>query len=338
MGVTMVEQTRYHQTPSVAILSQSDRTDRITNPLTYSKIPFDVDSANPYEHDILIVETPDREMFKEVLKRPLHDTQVLFRMRGDPYWGIDEWIGNGIKRQLALRMLKYVDGCVALAPHQAEKYVTKTGNPTHIVPLSIDTREWPSTNHTDEELRILSLTNCMYPRKVDPIIDAAPVVEDVLADVGGYWRIGGKGRHEDKLRKALKGYTHVEFGGYVDAKEELRDANLMLHLSQFDSFANAIMEGSASTLPVITTDYVAFTDHNLPVETISDHDDLRRKLLDYRHPVARQGRGHDNEAHIAEYYNHQRVGRAWQRAILDFYRKRSLPGGVLESAREVCEV
>lgn len=329
--------SEYHSSPSVAIMSQSERTDRITKPLATTGMNYDVDPADPYQRDILIVETPDRDMLKQVLSKPVHrDTTLLFRMRGDPYWGIHHWMDSKIKQKMALRMLRYVDGCVAIAPHQAQKYVEKAGNPTHIVPLSKDADEWPDINHTDSELRILSLTNCMYPQKMRPLVEAAPAVERALERHGGRWVIGGKGIYADRLEQQLEEYEHITFGGYVDAKKEMEQANLMLHLSYFDSFANAILEGMASNVPVITTDYVAFSDQNLPVHTTDNLEEIDSILDGYTDPEKRQSVGDRNQAHVREYYNHERVGEAWNTTLLDFHQ-RSLPRQALYTAHSICQ-
>lgn len=328
---------RIHRTPSIGIMSQSDRTDKITNPLATTKLNYTVDPSDPYEHDILIAETPDRDMFRRVLSKPLHrDTTLLFRMRGDPYWGIHHWMDNRVKQKIALQMLRYVDGCVAIAPHQAEKYAQKTGNATHIVPLSIDADEWPDTNHTDEELRIVSLTNCWYPAKFKALIEGAPAVERALDRHGGQWIIGGKGRHAERLQEEMAKYEHIDFRGYVNATETLDWANLMLHLSYFDSFANAILEGMAASLPVITTDHVAFTDQNLPVHATDGLTNLDSVLADYTDADHRQTIGDRNQAHVREFYNHERVGSAWNTALLDFHR-RALPETTLYTAHSVCQ-
>lgn len=313
--------------PTVAILSQSERTWQINAALATTDIDYAIDPTDPYQYDIIVIETPDRRMFKEVLKRPLHDTTVLFRMRGDPYWGIHHWYDGPLpvrkaKQYLALKQLDWVDGCLAIAPHQARKYMHHTGNPTRQVTLSRDVDNWPTASHASEKLRILSLTNCMYPQKTRPIIEYAPAVESVLQDSGGYWHIGGKGRYADELAEGLADYDHIQFEGYVDAKERLADANLMLHLSYFDSFAGAILEGMASTLPVITTDHPAFTENDLPVETIDGSaNQLKTLLRRYTDPGRRQPIGDRNESHIAERYSHERLGERWRHVLCWFHHQ-----------------
>jgi glycosyltransferase involved in cell wall biosynthesis len=324
------------QNPTVAILSQSDRTWQTEAALDTTNITYAVDPADPYDYDLLIIETPDREMFKHtalnmsvrtLLEGADASTKLLFRMRGDPYWGIHHWYdgpwpSRKLKQFLSLKQLEWVDGCVAIAPHQAEKYREKTGNPTAIAQLSRDVSAWPTASHASESLRIVSLTNCMYPQKIKPIIEYAPVVEEILSDVGGYWHIGGKGRYADELVEAVADYAHIDFLGYIDAKEHLADANLMLHLSYFDSFAGAVLEGCASALPVITTDHPAFTRSELPVDVMDSEGGMRELLRQYTEPENREGVGRENMAFVAERYSHERVGEDWAQVLRYFHNDR----------------
>jgi hypothetical protein len=267
---------------------------------------------------VLVIETPDKKMLRHVAAGVFEDTTVLFRMRGDPYSVIHHWNDSPIppvrwaKKRLALKQLEWVDGCVAIAEHQAAKYRRKSGRPTKIVQLSRDVAAWPDSEHTDDELRALSLTNCMYPQKIKPLIRHADAINQVLSDVGGQWVIGGRGRYADQLADAVEEYEHIQFAGYVDAKARLDESNIMLHLSQFDSFAGAILEGCASRLPVITTDHPAFTDAGLPVDVIPGGPETIKPLLrQYADPQQRQWTGVENEDVVAGRYNHERLGQRW---------------------------
>jgi len=269
-----------------------------------------------------------------VLRRPLHDAQLLFRMRGDPYWGIHHWIGNGLKRQVALRMLKHVDGCLAMARHQAEKYVDKAGRPTRMVPLSIDANAWPTVAHADHELRLVSLTNLMYPDKIDPLLEVAPEVNDLLREVGGRWRICGDGKYVGRLIDGLRGLPHVEYGGFVDANAELAQSNVMVHLSELDVFCNAVMEGMASHLPVVTNSHPAFTAHSPPLRTVGGTSSLVELLRSLATPETRQVLGDGGAEYIRERYSHERVGRIWRNALFEFHRADEQPARVLDTVDE----
>jgi glycosyltransferase involved in cell wall biosynthesis len=302
--------------PRTAILSQSDRTWQIEAALETTSVPYEVDPADPWEHDVLVIETPDREMMRHVVRGRNEGTTVVFRMRGDPYWGISHWYDHPVppvrwgKQWLALKQLEWVDACFALAPHQKETYRRRTGNPTRQVKLSRHVDHWPTADHTDEKLQLLTLTNCMYPAKIKPLIEYAETVNDVLNDTGGYWTIGGDGRYADRLAEAVEPYEHIWYPGYVDAHEHLDRANCLLHLSYMDSFAGAVLEGMASGLPVISTSHPAFTE--LPTDPIDGSaNQLRSLLRGYVDPQRRAARGERNLAVADERYSHERVGERW---------------------------
>jgi glycosyltransferase involved in cell wall biosynthesis len=277
---------------SVAVIEQSERSAKLIDPLLATEMDVVVDPNNPYERDIVIVDTPDRKMAYEVLKKPIHDAQLVFRMRGDPFFGIDEWIDSRVKEWLAKHVvMPNVDGCITITPYHADLFQEKTGVTASVADLPISPEKWPDVTHTDHELRIVSLTNCVYKPKIQPLIDAAPTVESVLQDTGGYWHICGDGNYEDYLADELEQYDHISFEGYVDAEKELGQANLMVHLSNLDGWPNAILEGMASRLPVITNDHHAFTDKNRPNEVVCCHDELIERLHHFQNPETRQAKG-----------------------------------------------
>lgn len=312
--------------PSVALLSQSDRTWQTTVALDRTEIEYAVDPADPWAFDVLVIETPDKKMLRHVAAGKFKDTKVLFRMRGDPYWGIGHWYDHPFppvrkaKQYMALKQLEWVDGCVAIAEHQAAKYRANAGRPTQLVQLSRDVSEWPDTVHTDHEIRALTLTNCMYPNKIGPIIEHISTVNDVLAETGGQWVIGGKGRYADRISDAVEGHEHVSFPGYVDAKARMKEANIMLHLSDFDSFAGAILEGCASRLPVVTTTHPAFTNADLPVDVFDTKQQLTTLLQRYADPEIRAHVGTQNEAHVADRFNHDVLGQRWADVLTWFHQ------------------
>jgi len=297
---------------SVAVIEQSERSDNLINPLLATKMDVAVDPPDPYSRDIVVLDTPDRELAYEVLKKPLHDAQIVFRMRGDPFFGIDEWIDSRLKCWLANNVvIPGVDACVTITPHHADLFQKKTGIYSGVAELPAYPDEWPDTTHEGSELRIATLTNAVYRPKIEPLIRYMPAVEAVLKDVGGYWRICGDGNYADRLDAAVQGYDHIHYPGYVDAYEELDRANLMLHLSNLDGWPNAALEGMSSHLPVITNDHHAFTDKARPNEVIDSQTTLRSKLYKYMDPEVRQERGSLGEAYVRAQHNDERVGRAY---------------------------
>lgn len=298
-----------------AIISPGDRTDRLTDPLDAVDATYTVNPADPTTYDAVICDTPDRQMLRSVARCRVAGTPVLFRMRGDPFWGIDEWLDSRVKKTVLFRMLRAVDGCVAIAPHQATKYARKTGVPTDIVTLPKAAGQWPNTVHTCSDLRILTLTNAVYRDKIEPLVEIAGVVEEVL-DGDDRWRIGSWSEgHDNYLRDQLAAYEHVEFELRLDAHAELEWANLMLHHSRLDVLPNAVLEGMASRLPVLTNDHVAFSQSAAPLQVTRTDDGLSLCLKRYRDPANRREAGERGHQYVAERHDPARVGQELLAAI-----------------------
>jgi glycosyltransferase involved in cell wall biosynthesis len=290
-----------------AIISPGDRTDRVTDPLDALDATYHVNPEDAPAHDVVICDTPDRQMLKAVAQCRLDGTPVLFRMRGDPFWGIDEWLDSRVKRAVLFRMLRSVDGCLAIAPHQAQKYARKTGVQTDLVTLPKAVTEWPDSVHRSTDLNILTLTNCVYPDKIEPLAEIAPLVDDVLED--SVWRIGSWSKgHDEWLREQLAPFDNVEFELRLDAEQELQQANLMLHHSRLDVLPNAVLEGLASRLPVITNDHVAFTQSAAPIDVTRTDAQLQATLEQYRDPAKRREAGERGHRYVRERHAPRRVG------------------------------
>jgi glycosyltransferase involved in cell wall biosynthesis len=297
---------------SVAVIEQSDRTDNLIKPLQATEMDVSINPADPYGHDIIVCETPDRRLAKEVFKKPLHDAQLVFRMRGNPFYGIDEWIDSRIKTWLAKSVvMPSVDGCITITPSHAKLFEAETGVPTETAQLRINPENWPETTHTDRELRILSLTNCMYKPKIDPLVNAAPVVNQILDDVGGQWIIGGKGNYSDRLARGVAEFDNISFPGYVDAHDHFDRTNLLLHLSNLDGWPNVALEAMSSDLPVITNDHHAFIDHDRPNVVVHDEQELRTALQRFTDPDERQKVGQAGYEYVCDEHNDQTVGRSY---------------------------
>ena len=293
----------------IAIVSPGDRTDKITTALDTTVLDYTVNPDSFDNFPVIICDSPDRDMFKTVIRNRFSDKSVIFRMRGDPYHGINEWIDSRIKRYAALKMLDYVDGCIAIAPHQAIKYERKTGIRPDIIGLPIDVTDWPNSQHFNESLRIVTLTNTVYIDKIRPLIEIAPVVNEVLEFCGGYWEIGSWSDGYDRyLNDSLRKYSRIEFSGELDAKRALDNANCMLHYSEFDVLPNAVLEAMASKLPVLTNDYVAFTQTNAPVIVNRTESSLYRNLIDLQNHKNRRDIGAEGYDYVKKYHSPEYIG------------------------------
>lgn len=300
---------------SLALVSPGDRTDRMTQGLEAVGAEFRVNPADPTTADVVICDTPDRAMLKTIARCRLAGTPVLFRMRGDPFFGLSEWLDSRLKRQVVYRMLRAVDGCLAIAPHQATKYARKTGVPTEIVSLPKQPTDWPDTTHQGEELQLLTLTNAVYQTKTEPLVEIAQAVDCELRD-GETWRIGSWSEgHSDYLRDVFGPYEHIEYETQLDAHAELDRATAMLHFSRMDVLPNAILEGMASRLPVVTNDFVAFDQSVAPLLVSRHEQDLQRWLAMLRDDSTRQLWGHRGVNYVRSHHAPERIGARFLCAI-----------------------
>lgn len=295
----------------LAIVTGGDRTDKLLGPLATTGASVVVDPQSLRRHDAIICDTPDRRMFRAVATKRLHGTPVIFRMRGDPFTGLDQWIDSRAKRWLSRSMLGWVDGCLAMAGHQARTFERHTAIEPSVVGLPKRVEEWPDASHSDHELRILSLTNATYPEKVDPLIEVMPDVSEVLASVGGCWRIGSwrdDTDHADRLRESAKPYDRIAYGGRLDAHDALGWANVMLHRSRLDAQPNAVLEGLASGLPVVTNDYAAFRNTPAPLLVRDGLAITASTLANLADAGQRREYGARGPAYVREHHRPERIG------------------------------
>lgn len=301
----------------IAIISPGDRVAKITNPLDTTPVEYDVNPGSLWGYDALLCDTPDRTMLKTLAIGKAIRTPVMFRMRGDPFWGLEEWVDSRLKRWVAQElMLGSIDGCIAITPRHAATFRDRTGAPTTRAALSVDTDAWPETEHSDEELRIVTLTNAVYLPKIAPTIEAIEAVESVLTDVGGEWRIGSwSDGYSDRLRDATTECDHVNFCGSLDATESLDWANCMIHYSNMDVLPNAILEGMASECAVVTNDFVEFRHSAAPLVVTASHSELRSQLRRLVDPTERTQQSDRGEEYVRTNHSREAIGEEFLEAL-----------------------
>jgi hypothetical protein len=304
---------------SINILYPGDRVKKMSVPLQASRLDVSVDPPNPYDADVVLCDNADKMLGYEVVKKHLHSAQIIYRMRGDVYHELDLWDMHPLKQFVAERVvLPNVDGCIAVSQRLAKSFGQTTGIPSGAAGLWKRPGDWPTQEHTDSELRIITLTNCNYYQKIKPIMELAPIVNDCLRKTGGRWHVCGDGEHDEWLAEALAGYSNVHFRGYVDATEELQHSNLMLHPSYLDGQPNSILEGLASGLPVITNDFEAFTRFNGPIEVAKSQSKLHSLLRQYSDPQRRADKGDESIRYMEENHTPEAIARQYEHYLTQF--------------------
>jgi len=242
-------------------------------------------------------------------------------MRGDVFRELELWDMNRVKKWTALRVvLPNVDGAIAVTDYLAEKFRDRTGTQAAAAGLAKDPGNWPTVRHTDDEIRAVTLTNANYARKIAPLIELAETVDGVLAETGGRWHICGDGDHSDRLADGVAEYEHVEYVGYVDADDELARSNLMIHASRLDGQPNAVLEGLACGLPVVTNDWVEFVRYGWPLEVCHTQSAFEDTLRWFRRPGRREQRGRQGEEHLLEHHTPKAIARDYEAFCMEVLR------------------
>jgi len=300
---------------SIGILYPGNRAEKMTWPLSQSEMEVDVEPDDAYERDIVICDNADRNLGREVLKNRFTDSELVYRLRGDVHHELDLWGMHPIKHKIATKgVLPNVDGVIAVSERLAQKFTRKTDVRSFAAGLAKDPDEWPNVSHESVGIQAITLTNMNYWRKVNPIVEWAELVETVLADIGGTWTVCGDGDHADRIQQALAGYSHVEYAGYVDAKDQLRESNVMLHPSLLDGQPNSVLEGMASNLPVVTNDFAAFTEFDGPINIVRTKTELVDELHALANPSVRAVDGELNQDYIAHAHSPEAIARQYERA------------------------
>ncbi len=302
---------------SVAIAYPGNRVKKVAIPLMATDMDVTVKPRNPYKRDIVLLDNADKHMIKPVMLRKLRLTssQVVYRMRGDVYRELETWNMPGWKKKIALDyVLPGVDGAISVNRILADKLRENAGiRPSGVAGLAINESKFPNTFHTKQEINAITLTNADYERKIKPIIDWSPVVNDFLEENGGEWIVGGEGTFDFMLQTTLKDFENVHYGGYLNKHEVLEQANVMLHPSNLDGLPNSILEGMASNLPVITNDFEAFMEFDGPLMVVDSDDDLLHHLELLTDPEFREKTGNQGNRYVQHHHTGREIGKQYVR-------------------------
>jgi len=111
----------------------------------------------------------------------------------------------------------------------------------------------------------------------------------------------------------------VHYGGYIDVPQgQLSWANIMLHPSDLDGQPNAVLEGMASGLPVVTTDFIAFEEwqrNGAPILPLSNPGAVRDELNLLLHPATRELIGKSGREFAAENHTPEVIGQQYERFL-----------------------
>lgn len=308
-----VSQPTVSQEPlSVAVLYPGGREDKVLKPLRASPMDIHVEPADPDAHDVILLDQPRFRLGTEVFQHP--DTPIAYRVRGNLWKEMDIWRFGRSKKFVAENFLyPRLDAAVAVDERLAGIFAEKTGlSKCYTAGLPKDISNWTPATHESPALQLITLTNLNYNQKLAPLKRFVPVVDDWLNRHEGHWRICGEGLHEETFAEFCAEFDHVSFEGFVDPHEYLPTMDAMLHISEFDAWPNAILEGMASRLPVLTNDFAAFRWDHTPNLICDEPRHLCQRLDALRDPDERRRIGKESRQYVAQYHEPARVGREWQ--------------------------
>jgi hypothetical protein len=303
---------------SVAVCYPGGRIDRLTKPLNATDMQVEVSPTDPYSFDIVMLDNADKSMPVVLTKAKLRNTPVIYRIRGDMLRAYMEMNRFPIKYKTAKYLISKVDGAISLEKRLAKRFEAVTGvSPIGYAGLVKEWDEWPTVEHRIEDIYAITLTNCNYWGKIQPLIDYAPAIDEFLIENGGSWRIFGRGRYTTYLQDHLAHYETISFDGYTEnPKEELEVSNLMLHFSNFDSLPNAVLEGMASNLPVVANPYTVFERHKWPINIVNESN-IKYVLDRFSDPEMRKLNANVQKEYIQDYHNAEYVGNQF----VEYYKR-----------------
>lgn len=300
---------------SVAIAYPGNRVDKLITPLKTTDLDLRIGPKRPFKSDIVLLDNADRDMILPVLKKRLFDAKVLYRMRGNVYVEMKRWHMNPFMEYAAYWTLSQADGCIAITPHMASEAERLSNfDYTGVAGLAKRANEWPDISHSRDTIHAITLTNIDYKAKIEPLVRYANVVSKHFKESGGKWHIYGEGIHENWLAKAIESYDNIEYRGYTETpKETIQEYNTLFHFSDLDALPNAILEGFTSNLPVITNDFIAFTESSAPNLIFNDSYTLKGHLEDLENPRYRSDIGCIGRQYVKENHSPERIGRQFVR-------------------------
>lgn len=292
---------------NVALRFNGSRAWTVTDALDAVGISYEVNPENMRRFDIVVIDSPGL-VVSTVAKNGR--TPTVLRLRGNVWkerkqsggYGIRGWVSDHVLARTLAGIIATDDRLEGLARRQ-------TGIPaTGVAALPIDLESWPSVRHTDKVLRCVTLTNFDYREKIEPLEYYAPWINSLFHRIDGHWTVCGDGEYSGRFADSVAELENVNYEGYVDPKEYLPRMNVMLHLSNFDGERpNAMLEGVASNLPIVTNGFEAFDTNGIAIS----HDDwksMKRTLLALREPEARKGATETARHYVKRHHSPAIVG------------------------------
>lgn len=300
---------------NIAIYNPSGRIDKMTKPFDKVGISYTINPKNIFKYDIILLDIPDKNLFLQLIKGKVTKTPIIYRMRGDVFKVLSYDETGSIKHYIALNyVLKYLDGIIAV--NKVTEEIVKDNYPnmfTTAIQLPINSNKWPKIKHKHKKLRFITLTNVYYRPKIKPLIKYAYNINKWLIKNNSVWYIyGNNDKYNTDITSKLNSYSNINFKGETDkVKDKIKQSNAMIHITGQDAFPNAVLEGLASNLPVITNNFKAFTSINSPVISISPNE-VNETFNKLKNPNYREHLGNKGIKYVKKHNNTEKIGEEYK--------------------------
>ena len=268
--------------------------------------------------DVVLTDTPGTTLLRGAAVKFALGVPLIYRMRGN-YWKEMADLPFGAARTTLSNevLFRLCDGICTPGEHIEAELREQTGfeGPTTSIEVPKDVDEYPPVEHDSQNYDLLTLTNFDYKEKIQPLYRFVDAVDEYLSTTCGTWWIAGDGRFSEEFAIEIAGYENVEYLGFVDPHDYLPRSALLLHFSEFEGSSNAILEGLASGLPVITNEYPPFV-RNPETIVVSDGEELRERLDQLcRDPEQRSEIGQCGREYVQAEHSYEAIGNDLRRFI-----------------------
>lgn len=300
----------------VAVLYPGGREEKLLRPLNASSLNITVEPDRPQDYDVIMLDQPRYKLAHAVLK--YRTTPVVYRFRGNIWKEMDIWRFGRSKKFVAEHFLyPQLDAVIAVDDRLGDIFTAKTGVKSYSAGLAKESDQWPDRQHQGSELTLITLTNMNYTQKIGPLKTYIPVINRFLKANGGHWHICGEGINEEQVAQWTQPYEHVSFDGFVDPRNYLPFADGLIHVSEFDAYPNAILEGFASDLPVLTNAFEAFERDHAPNIVCDGPYHMQQQLKRLENPEERELEAAKGRTYLRNYHTETYVGEQYEHAFFD---------------------
>ncbi len=129
-----------------------------------------------------------------------------------------------------------------------------------VLRLSIDHERFHPVRKETSRIKLLSVMNLSYMKKVEGLLEILPAIDDLLTTYENVeYKIAGRGRFSAVLKEKLQSVKNKEKMVYVGYRKDIEtlfaEADIFIHYSHLDSYATVVAEAMACGIPVVANNF-----------------------------------------------------------------------------------